>query len=297
MPKAPAGRTPAVAPAQPTHVEATCDAATLNPVTRELILKGDVDGFYQVGNGPRTTLAGTQATMTYVGGQPNVDIVGPVRVLVPAEKTNGAAAIGSVTITSQNAKFDQKSGEIRFIGNARAVSNDGPNKFDVAAPEMVIMRGNDNTIDTLKTNGRTLLKIDLPPDPVKAEPTTAGAAQPDVAAKADATAKPGDAAKTSEAANKVGKPTHVEVEADQAVVNRTTNTMVFTGNVTGFYLLAPAGGEPQKYNFSGTQATIKYLPETQATKENPAGLRADIIGAPNKPVEVSTPALNLDLGG
>jgi lipopolysaccharide export system protein LptA len=251
-----------------THVEATCNAATLNPTTRELILKGDVDGFYQVGKNPRTTLAGTQATMTYVEGQPHVNIVGPVRVLVPAEAT-GAGAIGTVTVTSQNAMFDQKSGEVRFVGQARAVSADGPNKFDVSAPEMVITRGDGNTIDTLKTKGRTLLKIDLPPDPVKAEG----------------------------AAGKIGKPTHVEVTSDQATVNRTNNTMVFSGNVTGFYQLAPVGSEPQRYDFSGTQATLRYVPDAEATADKPAGLKADIIGAPNKQVEVSTPAFNLNMGG
>jgi lipopolysaccharide export system protein LptA len=262
---------------EPTRVEATSNSATLDPATRTLILKGNVDGFYQEPGGARTTFAGTQATLVQKAGFTDAEIVGPVKITVPPEATSGekgAAALGTVIITSRDAKLDQKAGVFRLVGNAHAVSIDGPNKFDVSAPEMVLARGKDNTINTLNTIGRTSLKIDLPPD----------------AATPDATAGTVNG-------NKIGKPTRVEVESDKATVDRATNTLTFEGNVTGFYYLSPAAGEPQKYDFSGTKAVISYIPDKAATKENPAGLKADITGTPNRPVEVSTPSLNLDFGG
>jgi hypothetical protein len=257
-----------------TRIEATANEADLDPPTRTLKLRGNIDGFYQSGNGPRFLLSGNEATLT-PGGIGN--FTNP-KVIIPPEGNGtanaaGAGAIGTVTITSQRGVVDQKAGTVRFVGDARAISTDGPNKFDVAAPELVLTRGAGNTIDTLKGIGRTSLKIDLPPDPPKPAGTPG--------------AEPG----------KMGKPTRVEVESDEATVNRTTNTMIFTGNVKGFYFLTPAEGEPQKYDFSGTRAEIKYIPENQATAENPAGLRAEITGAPNKPVEVLTPAFNIDLSG
>jgi len=170
-----------------------------------------------------------------------------------------------VKITAQGATIDSKAGVVRFVGNARAVSTDGPNKFDVAAPEFILTRSTDNTIDTLKTSGRTQLKIDLP-----AEPGAAGA-------------------------GKVGKPTRVEVEADMATVSRATNTLTFEGNVDGFYFLAPGGGEAQKYDFSGNKAVLRSVPENQATEAEPAGLKAEITGLPGAPVKVLTPALNFDM--
>lgn len=253
--------------AAPTRIEANANEADLDPPTRTLKLRGNIDGFYQVANGPRFLLSGNEATLTPGGGSFNNP-----QVIIPPEANGGAAAIGTVTITSQRGNVDQKAGTVRFIGNARAVSTDGPNKFDVAAPELVLTRGAGNTIDTLRGVGRTSVKVDLPPEPARA-----GAAM----------STPG----------KMGRPTRVEVEADEATVNRSTNTMTFVGNVKGFYQLAPAEGQPQKYDFTGTRAEIKYIPENQATAENPSGLKADITGAPNKPVEVETPAFNLDLGG
>ena len=254
-----------------TRIETTSDSATLKPVTRELTLTGNVDGFYQQAGGPKTTLAGTKVVMRYIGENLDGVISGPISLSVPAEAVpagaTNSAAIGSVKITADGAKIDGKEGVVRFVGNAHAVSTDGPNKFDIAANEFVLTRSATNTIDTLKTSGRTRLKIDLP-----AEPTVAG----DV--------------KT------MGKPTRVEVESDSATVSRLTNTLTFEGNVTGFYFLAPAGGEPQKYDFNGNKAVLRSIPENQATAENPAGLKAEITGTPGKPVEVLTPAFSLDMG-
>jgi lipopolysaccharide export system protein LptA len=255
-----------------TRVETTSDAATLVPQTRQLTLDGNVDGFFQPEGQPRTTLAGTKVVMNYVGQELNGTVSGPIRLTVPAETIQSGstpgAAIGAVTITAREAKIDGKAGVVRFIGDARAISNDGPNKFNVVAPEFVLTRNDDNTIDTLKTAGRTTVKIDLPPEPAKAGESKTG----------------------------LGKPTHVEATADSAVVSRLTNTLTFDGNVVGFYQLAPAEGAAQKYDFSGDKAVMRYIPESQATAEMPAGLKADITGTPGKPVEVSTPAFNFDLG-
>lgn len=274
------------------RIEANSEEADLNPPKRTLVLKGNVDGFYQVGNGPRTTLAGTQATIESVGNnQYAVTIKGPVRLIVPPETpaTQGTAAIGSVTITSRDAEVDPKTNEVRFIGNARAISTDGPNKFDVTAPSFVLTRGADNTISTLRTSGRTLLKIDLPPEPAAATATAGG-----TTTVTTPTANTTTDTATSGNMGRLSKPTHVEVQSDTATVERATNTMTFQGNVIGFYTLAPAGAPPQQYNFSGTKATIKYIPEAQATVDNPAGMKADIIGDPNKPVQVDTPSFNVD---
>jgi len=254
-----------------TRIETTSDSATLKPVTRELTLTGNVDGFYQQAGGAKTTLAGTKVVMKYIGENLDGVITGPIALSIPAEAipagSTNTAAIGSVKITADGAKIDGKEGVVRFVGNAHAVSNDGPNKFDISAPEFVLTRSASNTIDTLKTNGRTQLKIDLP-----AEPAVAGATKG------------------------ASAPTRVEVESDMATVSRLTNTLTFEGNVTGFYYLAPAGGEPQKYDFNGNKAVLRSIPESQATAENPAGLKAEITGTPGKPVEVLTPAFSLDMG-
>src|SRR5690606_26338054 len=123
----------------------------------------------------------------------------------------GSAPIGAVTITSREAIIDGKLGVVRFVGDARAISAGGTaaNRFDVSASEFILTRTTNNTIESLKTAGRTRVKIDLPPQPVKAGET------------------PG----------KIGQPTYVEAEADSAIVNRASNTLTFEGNVTGFYVL------------------------------------------------------------
>ncbi len=256
-----------------TRIETTASAATLKPQTRELTLTGNVDGFYQPEGQSRTTLAGTKVVMNYVGADLNGIISGPIKLSIPAETLQGgnanAAPIGAVTITSREAKIDGKLGVVRFVGDARAISAGGANAnaFDVSAAEFILTRTNDNTIETLKTAGRTRVKIDLPPQP----------------------AKPG------EAPSKMGRPTKVEAEADSAVVNRATSTLTFEGNVTGFYVLTQADAQPQKYDFTGAKAIIRYVATEQANAETPAGLKADITGVPGKPVEVSTPAFNFDL--
>lgn len=253
-----------------TRIESTSDSATLKPQTRELTLMGNVDGFIQPEGSPRTTLAGKKVVLNYVGQELNGDISGPIKLVVPAEMVQGSGAssaqLGAVTITSREAKIDGKEGVVRFIGEARAISNEGANQFDVAAPEFILTRSEANTIDILKTAGRTKVKIDLPDE------------------------APGSS-------SQIGALTRVEAESDSAVINRQTNTLVFDGNVTGFYFLTPTKeGALKKYDFSGSRAVIRQVPLSEATAENPAGLRADITGEPGKPVEVSTPAFGIDLG-
>lgn len=254
-----------------TRIETVSDGATLKPQTRELTLTGNVDGFFQPEGQARTTLAGTKVVMNYVGAELNGMMYGPIKLVIPGEAMQGSSAsptaIGAVTITAREGRIDGRAGVVRFVGDARAVS-DGPNQFQVSASEFVLTRNQADTIETLTTTGRTRVIVNLPP-----EPAAAGTA-------------PGT----------VGRPTRVEAEADSAVVNRATNTLNFDGNVIGYYLLAPAGGEPQKYDFTGNKATIRYVPATQANAENPAGLRAEITGSPGKPVEVLTPAFNFNLG-
>lgn len=255
-----------------TRIETSAAAATLKPQTRELTLTGDVEGTYQPEGQLPTTFAGTKVVMNYVGADLNGVISGPIKLAIPAEMiqagNTSTAAIGAVTITSREAKIDGKLGVVRFVGDAHAISAGGSNAFDVTASEFILTRSAANTIDTLKTAGRTHIKIDLPPEPVK----------------------PGDDK------SKVGRPTKVEAEADGAVVNRATNTLTFEGNVTGFYVLAQADAQPQKYDFTGAKAVIRFVPSEQANAETPAGLKADITGVPGKPVEVSTPAFNFNLG-
>jgi lipopolysaccharide export system protein LptA len=250
-----------------THVQATSDSATLNPTKRELILEGNVDGFYQAGNGPRTALAGTKAVLTQANGQLTGTLQGPVRLTIPPESTsnnpsNSAGALGTVIITAQNASIDQTKGQVIFSGQAHAVSADGPNQFDVSAPQFTLSRSASGTIDTLSTQGQTLVKIDLPPQPA-----------------------------TEGSNSSIGKPTHVEVTSDAATVSRPTSTLTFTGNVKGFYVLAPAGQPPQRYDFSGDKAVLSQTPATQG---GAAGLNAQITG---QPVTIFAPGLSFDMSG
>jgi lipopolysaccharide export system protein LptA len=247
-----------------THVKATSDSATLNPTKRELILEGNVDGYYQIGNGARTALAGTKAVLNQSSGQLNATLQGPVRLVIPPESTsNNVGALGTIIITSQNAAIDQAKGQVVFSGQAHAVSTDSANQFDVSAPQFTLTRSANGSIDTLSTQGQTLVKIDLPPQPAK------------------------EGAKPSA----IGKPTHVEVTSDAATVSRPDSKLTFTGNVHGFYVLAPAGQEPQKYNFVGDKAVLTQTPSTQ---DGSAGLNAQITG---QPVTIFAPGLTFDMSG
>ena len=81
----------------------------------------------------------------------------------------------------------------------------------------------------------------------------------------------------------VGKPTHLEVTADKATVNRANSTGVFQGHVTGFYQLQ---GTKDPFNFKGDQATVKF---DAAAPTN--GLSVVVTGAP---VDVEVPAFDFN---
>jgi lipopolysaccharide export system protein LptA len=276
----------------PALIEARCNAADLDPNTRTLVLTGNVNGFYQVQGGPRNLLSGDKVTLNYVGDQLTASSVGRVRVVLPAENFNAgttgnaSTAIGAVTITANRADVNGATGAVTFSGAARAVSTEGPNKFDVTAPTFTLERGENGTIGTLKTSGvRARVKFDLPPDPAQA--TTGGTATPASATPAAAT--PAAGAATERRAG-VGRPTYVEAESNTITVTRASNTVVFEGNVKGFYRLQPAGQEATDYPFTGDRAIIRYVTDAQANANNPAGLNAEVIGAPST---IGAPAFNL----
>jgi hypothetical protein len=244
----------------PARIEATCDSATLTTAERVLVLKGRVNGFYQIAGGARNTLRGDAATLRYQGENLIADLTGGVTVSVPAETLGRPDALGDVTITAQRAQINQSDGSATFAGNARAISSGGANAFDVAAPRFTLTRGANGTISTLKTIGRTLVKLDLPPDPASAGTPATGSS--------------------------VGKPTRVEVASDGATIERATSTATFEGNVKGFYRLIQIGA-PQNFDFAGTRAVVRYLPTAQGQNAL-AGLNVDVSDA-----TVNGPAFDL----
>ena len=173
-----------------------------------------------------------------------------VRLEIPALANNekpGALSVGAVVITSQRASVRQADGIAHLTGNAHAVSGgEGQAKFDVSADDLTITRAATGEINALKTNGRTRLKLDLPPDP-NAKPLTV---------------------KDKKAA--FGKPNYLEIEADTATADLAKNALTFDGNLKGFYRLPIVNDEPntapnvtlsQDYPFSGEHAVISYAPE------------------------------------
>lgn len=246
------------------RIEVRCTSAVLTPSERKLVLRGNLNGFYQVAGGARNTLSGDVATLTYPSNGNLVALLEGgargVSLTIPAETVGRADALGAVTITAERASLNQSDGSAVFSGKARAISKGGANAFDVAATSFVLTRGASGAIATLKTTGRTLVKLDLPPDPTPANATSG-----------------------------VGKPTHIEVAADSAVINRAASSATFEGNVKGFYRLAPASGAPQNFDFAGTRAVIGYAAAAPGGGNAAAGLSVHVTGA-----EVEGPALNFD---
>ncbi len=244
------------------HIESNSDNATLTKADRTLVLTGNLSGFYRVGNGPQTMLSGNKATFNYSGENLNAVIEGgansQVELLLPAE-SGKADALGPVTLRADSLRIDQKNNAAYFTGNARAFSTGGANKIDVTAPSFTVQRAADGTIGLLTTNGKTVTKLDVPPD----------------------------VAVTDSGAKGVGKPTHLEVTADKAVVNRATSTGVFDGHVVGFYTLQSGDAPGQKFNFNGDSATVTYDAQSAKTGD---GLSVVVTGAP---VEVEVPNFNL----
>ncbi len=249
------------------RIEATCDNAVLTPKPLKLVLKGNLKGFYQLAGGAKNTLGGDEATFTKPGGNLLAELTGGVTLVVPAETLGQSGEIGDVTVTAQRAQIDQSDGTATFAGNARAVSKGGANAFDVTAPRFTLTRQADGTFSSIKTLGRTLVKLDLPPDPT-----------------------PADSPAPTGTNTSLGQPTHVEVAADGAVIEprtakRATSVATFEGNVKGFYRLTPPQGTasgtptaPQNYNFVGTKAVIRYLP-TPNGQNALAGFNLDLSDA------------------
>ena len=90
--------------------------------------------------------------------------------------------------------------------------------------------------------------------------------------------------------NSIGSPTHVEASADGATLLRATSTVIFDGNVKGFYRLKGADGKAQDFNFAGSKATFRFNAEAKGGQLG--GLSVDVIG---EPVSIQVPALNLGL--
>jgi len=260
----------------PAHIEATADKATLNPPARTLRLEGNVDGFYQVQQGIKTTLRGETVNAKYEGENLQVTVEGGangVRLEVPPESLNQPGALGTIVFTAQRASLDKNGGVARLTGKAHAFSTDGPHKFDVTADEFVLTRtvgiGGRSQMDKLETIGRTQLKMDLPPEPA--------ASTPPVEAGQD-----GDKIQ-------IGRPTHVEAAADAMTITRPDNTLVFAGNVKGFYELAPAKGDASpRYDFTGDRAVVRYV--EQSGEGVAAGLNVEVTGQPST---IELPGFNL----
>jgi hypothetical protein len=109
-----------------------------------------------------------------------------------------------------------------------------------------------------------MIKMDMPPNPEGATPT------------ATATAAMDNSNKLA-----VSKPTHVEVAADSAVVTRANNTLVFAGNVKGFYELTARGAETEHYNFTGERAEFTFVTEEVEKRDGiEPGLHSKITAKP-----------------
>lgn len=326
----------------PSHFEGHSDTADLNVAQKTLVLKGKLDGWYQVAGGQPDKLRGGQATLTFA--RPNLKIEvegGPAGVRFefapdmpkpapgknnpnanqqnanPAEnntppansQNNGAkgtAQLGPVVVTAQRATINAvlnsagsapvpagqnsgATGTARFIGNAHAVSADGPQHFDIAAPEFVLTRGTAGALDNLKTAGRTHLKIDFPPSP----PASNGAAQGALDA---VTGGASASAATTPKPSAFGTPTHVEAEADVATLQPALSQATLQGNITGFYRLTSETGEAQEFNFSGADSVVlKNVAPGEANDDNPAGLHVDALGKPGQPVTIETPGLDINM--
>ena len=230
---------------RPFQIQSKSDEATLTFATRTLILKGNLSGFYRVAGGPQTLLSGETAKFNYSPQGANALIEGTpekqVELLLPAE-TGKTDALGPVAVRSDSLRIDEANNAAYFNGRARALSESGDNKLDVAAPSFTLTRAGDGTIGTLVTGGKTVTKLNVKPDP--------------------------NAAATANALS------YVEVTADKATVNRATSTGVFEGNVKGFYRLQ---NSPQKYDISGERVIVSYDAKAAKTGD---GLSVNVTGTP-----------------
>lgn len=276
------------------HINATCDIATLDPATkdgkRQLTLTGNVDGYYEVG-GARNTLEGTKAVITFgTGGVRAFDVAieggaNGVRLEVPAQmfasSPGGFNSFDTLVITGERATIDQAGGTARILGKARAEgkpkAGSPTGTFLATATNFVVTRDASGQMNTLQTEGRTKMKVDLPPPPA----TTA----PAVPAPAAATTAPATAPTPSKSP---GTPTSMEAEADKATVTFSDSKLVFEGNVQGQYTLRAEDGTTTGYNFNGDKVVVRSLPQPEGNL--PAGLSVEAFA-----VTVDLPNIGLGL--
>lgn len=256
---------PAKAGAPKTTIESKSQSATLTAGgarTFTLRLEGNLSGFYQVGDGPKSTLSGEVANLQFGAGDFSADLQNP-NITIPAETLSPGRpdALGELRVSAQRGQISQSGGSATFSGGARAVSSGGGAPFDLSATSFIVSRAPDGTLSTLRAQGKTVVKYDLPSEPNSAQPV-------------------------SPSANSLGKPTHVEVTSDGAVFDRATSKATFSGNVRGFYRLQSATG-PRDFPFSGDRAVISFDPKAASTQ---GGLNVEITGVPGGPVSIDAPA-------
>ena len=245
---------PATANAPKAYVESRSQSAVLTwGTSRTLRLIGNVSGFYQIGDAPRATLSGENASLDFAGNDFSADLQNPL-IVIPPEALNRADSLGELRISAQRGQISQGSGTATFSGNARATTSGGANPFDLSAPSFIVSRASNGTLSTLSTRGKTVVKYDLPPDPAATQPGTGG----------------------------VGKPTHVEVSSDGAVFDRASSKATFSGNVRGFYRLQSASGS-HDFPFSGERAVISFDPKAASAQ---SGLNVEVTGG----VSIDAPA-------
>ena len=260
------------------RIETKSNAATLDPVNRILVLTGNISGFYQLQGGARNSLSGNKATISYPANGQFIAVVeggtGGVRIVLPqvVGAAPGAGNLGTVVVTARNLSINSQDGTATFAGNARAFSNDGATKFDIAAPSFVLRRNAaTSALESLRSTGRTLLKVDLPQNAAAATPTSSTPSA------------------TSGNASTAARPTYIEVASDAVVVLGGANgaqlgTLTFDGNVSGFYRLVGSDGAVSNFPFKGDHAVIQ---NTGAGSDN---FQLEVTGAP---VEIQAPTFDL----
>lgn len=319
------------------YIEAKSQTATLNlvPVNerRTLTLTGNISGFYR-SNGARNTLSGNRAVISFgrSSGDVHVDVeggAGGVRLEFSGLGAGDDSA--PIIVTARNAAIDQKSGVARLTGNAHAISQpaegalQAQNSFDIAAANFVIntveVADADNPkirrrrFDSLRSEGRTTLKLTLPPDD---------------------TNTPADNAQNATAADNNDsngglslRPTYLEAAADGVTLTQPKTpapnqrrVVTMEGNVAGFYRVAAPKPKPgavltaaqtqaqteranQRFQFSGDKATITGTTRPRRSDDPvpPAPAEAsktvtDIeFEFSGRPVTTELPGFDLGFGG
>lgn len=241
--------------AGPTNIDVQCDKATVTRADSRLVLSGHVNGWYQVGDGGKTNLRGETVTVTFNQGNLLANVAGGsegVRVELPPNfgaatatpvAATNAFALGATIITARDAVFDESKRTARFIGNARAVSNSGTDKFDISAPEFIIRLNANRTPEAVETQGRTHLTIDTPPKPAPAN----------AVAVVDTSAN-----KSKGETAAMPRPRYIDANADAITLTISTRTLIINGNLKGYYLVDAPGPDAIHYEFSGKRGEIRF---------------------------------------